>query len=175
MIFETERLYLRKLTQDDFNDLCELLQDKDVMYAYEHDFTDRDVQGWLERQLNRYKTYEFGLWAIILKKTGEMVGQAGLTMQKCEGSEVLEIGYLLKKAYWHKGYASEAANGCKQYAFEKLEVNEVYSIIKVDNISSQKVAKNIDMKIKKEFMTQYYNGDMLNYLFEAEKPACHNK
>lgn len=66
--------------------------------AYEHDFSDEDVQQWLDRQKTRYQTNGFGLWAMILKATGEMIGQAGLTMQPYKGKEILEIGYLLKKS-----------------------------------------------------------------------------
>lgn len=106
MIFETDRLYLREMEQTDFSSLCEILQDKEVMYAYEHAFTNYEVQEWLNRQIKRYEDYGFGLWAVILKDTNEMIGQCGLTMQDCDGNQVLEIGYLLKKKYWHNGYAT---------------------------------------------------------------------
>ena len=92
MIFETERLYLRKITQDDLADLAEILQNPNVMYAYEHDFSDNDVQVWLNRQIERYNKNGVGLWAVILKDTNEMIGQAGLTMQPYKNTEVLEIG-----------------------------------------------------------------------------------
>lgn len=114
MILETERLYLREMNQSDFEDLAEILQNPRVMYAYEHDFSDNDVQEWLDRQITRYEKYGFGLWAVILKNTDEMIGQAGLTMQPYKDNEVLEIGYLLKERFWHYRYASEAANGCKK-------------------------------------------------------------
>lgn len=103
MILETKRLLLREMEQNDFQDLAELLQDPQVMYAYEHDFTQEDVQEWLDRQRKRYAQYGFGLWAVVLKSTGEMIGQAGLTMQPYQGREVLEVGYLLKKRFWHQG------------------------------------------------------------------------
>ena len=125
MIFETERLLLREMGQEDFKDLAEILQNPKVMYAYEHDFTNEDVQIWLNRQIDRYRRYGFGLWPLILKETNEMVGQAGLTMQPYKNTEVLEIGYLLKEKYWHHGYAREAASGCKKYAFEKLDYDKV--------------------------------------------------
>ena len=130
MILETERLYLREMNQNDYGDLAEILQNPKVMYAYEHDFSDNDVQEWLDRQVERYKKYGFGLWAMILKNTGEMIGQAGLTIQPYKDNEVLEIGYLLKESFWHNGYASEAASCCKRYAFEQLNRDKVYSIIK---------------------------------------------
>lgn len=169
MILETERLYLKEMNQSDFEDLAEILQNSRVMYAYEHDFSDNDVQEWLDRQITRYKKYGFGLWAVILKSTDEMIGQAGLTMQPYKDNEVLEIGYLLKERFWHHGYASEAANGCKKYAFEQLNRDKVYSIIKSDNYASMKVAKSMGMKKEDEFVTQYYNGDMLHFLYSIYK------
>ena len=96
MILETERLSLRELTQDDYPALCRILQDERVMYAYEGAFSDAEVQEWLDRQLARYKKWGFGLWAAVLKETGEVIGQCGLTMQLWKEREVLEIGYLFR-------------------------------------------------------------------------------
>lgn len=169
MRLETPRLILREMNQSDYWDLAEMLQSPLVMYAYEHDFTDEDVQEWLDRQKRRYHQYGFGLWAITLKETGEMIGQAGLTMQPYKGSEVLEIGYLLKYDFWHFGYAKEAATACKNYAFEDLNKDKVHSIIKADNTSSIKVAESIGMTKEDTFITQYYNGDMLHYLYSVCK------
>lgn len=168
MILETKRLMLREMTQDDFADLAGMLKDPDVMYAYEHDFSDEDVQVWLDRQRGRYEKYGFGLWAMILKETGEMIGQAGLTMQPHRGGEVLEIGYLLKKKHWKHGYAREAAEGCKKYAFETLKAGKVHCVIKADNYASQRVAESVGLRKADEFITQYYNGDMLHYLYMLE-------
>lgn len=72
MILETERLYLREMRQSDYKALCMMLQDEDVMYAYEHAFDDAEAKEWLDRQLNRYREDGFGLWAVILKETDEM-------------------------------------------------------------------------------------------------------
>ena len=73
------------------------------MYAYEHAFDAGEVQAWLDRQIKRYHDYGYGLWAVILKDRGELIGQCGLTMQECNNGEILEVGYLFQKAYWHKG------------------------------------------------------------------------
>ena len=168
-ILETPRLLMREMDQDDYGDLCTLLQDRAVMYAYEHDFTPQDVQDWLDRQLTRYERYGFGLWALILKETGEFIGQAGLTMQDAAGEEVLEIGYLLKHAFWHLGYATEATQACKEYAFQVLKASKVCCLIKADNIASQKVAKAMGMKKVKELKKTYYNGEMLHFLYEVKQ------
>ena len=171
MVFETKRLILREIEQSDFYDLAEILKNPNVMYAYEHDFTDEDVQKWLVRQRNRYQQHGFGLWAAVLKTTNRMIGQAGLTMQPYKNGEVLEIGYLLKENFWHAGYASEAAAGCKKYAFEQLNKQKVYSIIKAHNIASIKVAERIGMKKEDTFIAKYYSGNMLHFLYSVQNPV----
>ena len=168
MIFETERLFARKLTKDDFGSLCRILQDPEVMYAYEHAFSDAEVNSWLERQLKRYVTDGFGLWAVILKETGSMIGQCGLTMQDWNGKMVPEIGYLFEKAYWHRGYASEAAKGCKEYAFQSLKLPRVYSIIRDNNLPSHRVAERTGMKLCGSLVKHYYGLDMAHLVFCVE-------
>ena len=165
MIFETERLYLRELNENDFGALCKILQDDETMYAYEGAFSDQEVREWLDRQLSRYREYGFGLWAVVLKETGEVIGQCGLTMQPWKNDEVLEIGYLFQRQFWHNGYASEAAAACKKYAFEVLKADEVCSIIRDTNIPSQKVAERNGMT-KSDAWTKHYRGvDMPHFRF----------
>ena len=127
------------------------------MYAYEGAFSDGEVQEWLDRQLSRYQKWNFGLWAVILKETDELIGQCGLTMQPWKDAEVLEIGYLFNRACWHKGYATEAARACKKYAFETLKAEEVCSIIRDTNTASQKVALRNGMMMT-DTWTKYYKG-----------------
>lgn len=168
---ETNRLLLRKLTQSDFKDLCKILQDEDVMYAYEGAFNDEETQNWLDKQLTRYQEDGFGLCAVILKETGEMIGQCGLTMQDIPGERVLEIGYLFRKEYWHKGYATEAAIACKEYAFQVLKAEKVYSIIRDSNTASQNVAKRNGMVYEGTFVKQYRGVEMPHYIFSVENQS----
>ncbi len=169
MILETERLYLRELEQSDFSALCRILQDEQTMYAYEGAFTDAEVQDWLDRQLARYEKYGFGLWAVILKETEELIGQCGLTMQPWKDGEVLEIGYLFRRDCWHKGYATEAAIGCKKYAFETLHAGEVCSIIRDTNTASQNVALRNGME-KRDSWTKHYRGvDMPHFRYVVDR------
>ena len=85
-----------------------------------------------------------------------------LSLQPYKNAEVLEIGYLLKERFWHCGYAREAVNGCKKYAFEYLNKDKVYSIIKADNLASIKVAESVGMSKEDEFITQY--GSVKNFV-----------
>lgn len=171
MILETERLYLREMNQDDFASLCKILQDENTMYAYERAFNNSEVQEWLDRQISRYQKWHFGLWAVILKETDEMIGQCGLTMQPWREMEVLEIGYLFNRLYWHKGYAAEAAKGCKKYAFETLKADEVCSIIRDTNVASQNVAIRNGMKRKDTWIKHYRGVDMPHYRYVIQREA----
>lgn len=165
MILETERLYLREMNQSDFASLCRILKDDETMYAYEGAFSDDEVREWLDRQIARYQKWGFGLWAVILKDTNEMIGQCGLTMQNWKDDEVLEIGYLFERAHWHKGYASEAAKACKKYAFETLNASEVCSIIRDTNTASQNVAIRNGMTVKDKWTKHYRGMDMPHHRY----------
>ncbi|MEG1683520.1 MAG: GNAT family N-acetyltransferase [Oscillospiraceae bacterium] len=168
-MIETKRLFLREMQQSDEQDLCKMLQDNEVMYAYEGAFSDDEAQSWLDKQLCRYREDGFGLYAVILKETGEMIGQCGLTMQDYRDEKVVEIGYLFQKAYWHKGYAIEAASACKEYAFTVLGVGEVFSIIRDTNIASQKVARRNGMERKDTLVKHYRGVEMPHYVFSIKR------
>ena len=160
MILETERLILREMQPSDFDALCRIMQDEETMTAYEGAFSDEEVQAWLDRQLERYRKWGFGLWAVILKENGAMIGQCGLTMQPWKGEDVLEIGYLFERAYWHRGYATEAARACRVYAFDTLNAKEICSIIRDTNTASQNVALRNGMKKTDSWVKHYRGVDM---------------
>lgn len=82
---------------------------------------------------------------------------------------VLEIGYLFRKDCRHKGYAAEAASACREYAFNVPGFNEIYSIIRDNNIPSQNVAKRNGMPPAGTFVKHYYGMDMPHILYKAER------
>lgn len=165
IVLETNRLLLREMTLSDMSALSSILQDEKVMYAYNGAFSDEETFAWMQKQLQRYKDYGFGLWGVFLKGTDEMIGQCGITMQKYKTVQVPEIGYLLAYKYWHKGYAIEAATACREYGFNSLKFDELYSIIRDTNVASQKVAFRNGMTII-DTITKHYRGvDMPHIVF----------
>lgn len=170
IILQTERLFLRELNQEDFGALSKILQDEETMYAYNGAFNDEETKAWLDKQLDRYHTYGFGLWAVVLKETNEMIGQCGITMQPWKDSEVFEVGYLFQRSCWHKGFATEAAKACMEYAFTKLNAHQVCSIIRDTNTASQNVALRNGMTKSGDTWVKHYRGvDMPHYLFFAQR------
>ena len=109
MTIETERLILREMTPDDFGALNAVLSDREIMCHYPYDFDEERVRAWIDRNIERYRIFGFGLWAVCLKDTGEMIGDCGLTMQNIGGVIKPEIGYHIRRDKQRRGYAREAA------------------------------------------------------------------
>ena len=169
---ETNRLFFRKLTNEDFKDLCEMLQDADVTTAWEHTFTDVQVQEWLDRQFGRYEKDGIAVLAMIEKKSREMIGQGGLIWGDINGERVLELSYMLKKSYWNKGFAIEGAIGLANYAFKEMGINKIYMPIRPENSASRKVADKLGAKVNGEYVKNYNNKDMLHLIYVLDKPLC---
>ncbi len=91
IILETDRLFLREMTMDDFDALYKVLADRDIMQHYPYSFDEKRVRDWIERNMNRYQENGFGLWAVCLKDTCEMIGDCGLTLQNIEGGCSLRL------------------------------------------------------------------------------------
>ena len=170
-ILETPRLLLREMTTSDLTAICRVLQDEKTMYAYEHAFSDEEALAWLNNQLRRYREDGFGLWAVVLKESGEIIGQCGITLQDVNGEWIPEVGYLFERAYWHQGFATEAAIACKEYAFSVLGLDTVYSIIRDNNIASQNVAKRNGMTVCGRIVKHYYGMDMPHLVYRAKRDA----
>ncbi len=157
LILETQRLRLYEMDMTDIEPLSSILQDEDVMYAYNGAFNAEETMDWLQNQIRRYKEFGFGLWGAALKDTGKMIGQCGITIQSYKSKQVPEIGYLFAHEHWHKGYATEAAIGCREYGFDALHFRELYSIIRDTNIASQRVALRNEM-IPVDSIIKHYRG-----------------
>lgn len=151
MTLETQRLILREMTMDDFDALKKVLGDEEIMQHYPHHFADEDVRSWISRNLDRYKTFGFGLFAVCLKETGEMIGDCGLTMQNINGVIRPEIGYHFRKDMQRKGFAKEAATKVRDWTFENTTFNAIYSYMKYTNIPSQKSAQSWGCKFVEEY------------------------
>lgn len=171
MILTTSRLDLRELTDDDLPALRAILQDPETMTAYEGAFDEDGVQAWLARQRDRYRHDGVGLWAVILRETGEMIGQCGLTRQRILGEDVREVGYLFTRAHWHRGYAIEAATGCRDHAFTVLGADRVWAQVRDTNIASMNVAIRLGMTVRGRFVKHDRGVDMPHLAFAIDRPT----
>ena len=151
MVIETERLLLREMTEEDFPALYKVLADSDIMKHYPYVFDEDRVRNWILRNIDRYRVFGFGLWAVCLKGTGEMIGDCGLTLQLVNGEIKPEIGYHIRGVKQRKGYAKEAAIAIRDWTFNNTPFNVVYSYMKHTNEPSEKTAVSYGCKQVDEF------------------------
>lgn len=151
MKIETERLFLREMAEDDFEALYKVLSDSDIMQHYPYEFDEAQVRNWILRNMERYGIFGFGLWAVCLKETGEMIGDCGLTMQLINGQIKPEIGYHIRADHQRKGYAKEAAIAVRDWTFSHTPFNIVYSYMKYTNEPSSRTAMSYGCKQVDEF------------------------
>ena len=97
MYLETKRLILRNLTDNDYNYLYSVIADSDIKKHYQYTFDNNRVNNWKLNNKERYEIFGFGLWAVVLKGSGKMIGDCGVTMQNINGSIKPEIGYHIAK------------------------------------------------------------------------------
>lgn len=140
---ETQRLKFRLLTRDDFDTWLNLFQEEEVVGFLGFDKIPSAVEQceeWFKIQEKRYANNLGGMNVLVDKKTKKLVGQCGLLVQEVDNKTELEIGYSILSDFREKGYASEAAQKCRDFAFENDFSDSLISIIHVNNIRSEKVA-----------------------------------
>lgn len=169
IILETPRLYLRKIQTDDDSSICAILQDIDVMYAWEHAFSYDEVVQWIHENIMRYDRDGYSYWAVIEKASDRLVGVCGLISEQADDESYVGIGYIFNKSHWGKGYAFEAASSCINYAFDVLQLSEITAQIRPENLPSRKVAERLGMSVKKQFVKNYRNKDMPHLLYHRTR------
>ena len=150
-MIETERLTLRELTMDDLGPLYEIMSDPETMQHYPAPFDEERTRGWIAWNLENYRKYGFGLWAVVLKETGEFIGDCGITIQNIDGDMLPEIGYHIHKRFWRRGFGKEAARASRDWLFENTDYDVVYSYMKYTNAGSYRTAMANGMKKVKEY------------------------
>ncbi|HWX24782.1 MAG TPA: GNAT family N-acetyltransferase [Vicinamibacteria bacterium] len=147
-VIETPRLRLREMTLADVDFVAGMLADPAVMRFYPKIYSRREAEEWVLKQRMRYRDHGHGLWLAVEATTREPVGQVGLVRQEVEGRPEEEIGYLLAASCWGRGYATEAARATRDHAFRVLRKDRVISLIRPENVPSQRVAQRIDFTVR---------------------------
>jgi len=149
-ILETERLVLREFTPEDLAALAAVLSDRETMRYYPAALDRDGVEAWIERNRRRYREHGHGLWAMVLKPSGEVIGNCGLVRQAVDGVDEIEIGYHVRRDLWGQGLAPEAAAACRDHGFEKLGAGQLIALIRPENRPSQRVAEKIGLSLWKK-------------------------
>jgi RimJ/RimL family protein N-acetyltransferase len=145
LVLETPRLLLREMTMGDIDFIAAMMAHPEVNHFYERRFTRAESETWLERQLERYRRDGKGLWLAVERATDKPVGQVGLAWQDVDGERHPEIGWLLDRPHWGRGFATEAGAATRDAAFNEWGYDHVISLIRPVNLPSQRVALRLGM------------------------------
>ena len=168
MTIETDRLLLRDTTVDDYEALYDIMSDPETMRHSPKPFDEEKTRNWIQWNLDNYRKYGFGLWAVILKDTGAFIGDCGITLQSIDGEMLPEIGYHIHKKHWRKGYGSEAAKAVRDWVFQHTKYEAVYSYMKYTNEASYRTAMANGMRKVKEYPDEK-NGISYAYAITRSK------
>lgn len=120
------------------------------------------AQEWYLKQWERYEKGWGGMNALIEKKSGLLVGHAGLLTQKIEDTIELEVAYSLLPQHWKKGFATEAALKCKEVAFQQYATSRLIAMIASSNENSIAVALRIGLSFEKSIQFQGINANVFS-------------
>ena len=140
LTLETPRLVMRQLRESDWDPLAAMYADPDVMRYIGTGVTLNRDETWrsIAAMLGHWQLRGFGMWALELKETGEIAGRAGFIDPP--GWPGFELGWLLGKPYWGKGYATEAGRAALRHGFDELRRERIISLIRPGNAPSIRVA-----------------------------------
>jgi len=147
-MLKSNRLLLRQWTEGDFLPFAEICADEEVMAFFPKPQTQQESYEMAEKIQSLIKSRGWGFWAIEIPNKHKFIGFVGLHIPKdsLPFSPCVEIGWRLSKSHWGKGYATEAANAALEYAFNKLNLNEVVSFTTLANVRSIAVMQKIGMR-----------------------------
>jgi [ribosomal protein S5]-alanine N-acetyltransferase len=167
MRLETPRLTLRPLRDDDLGRLARLLGDAEALALW-GDPLDRDgARQWIERNQARYEADGFGRCAMVLRSGGELVGDCGLARTTVEGDPEIELGWVVAKAHWGRGLATEAGAAWRDYAFERAGLERIVSMISEQNPASRRVAEKLGATVERSAI--WGGAPMLMYAYGARR------
>ncbi len=150
---KTQRLTLRAMSMDDVDTMHLLFTDPRVMASFDGQLFDRPMtERWVRRNLEHQEQHGYGLFAVILRKDGELIGDCGLEHMVIEGTPDVELGYDLRSPYWGRGLATEAAAAVRDFAFKQLEIPRLISLIRPANVASRRVAEKIGMTMERNIL-----------------------
>jgi [ribosomal protein S5]-alanine N-acetyltransferase len=164
IIIETSRLLIREYFTDDIAMLHKILSDPITMCFWPEPFTVDQTNAWVERSMTSYAENGFGRFAVLLKQTGELIGDAGILKSEINGKIENDLGYIIYHPFWNNGYATEAAEAILRRGLDSIGLRRIAANIAFDNIPSQRIAEKIGMKKESEFKNKR-NRNILTFLY----------
>lgn len=151
-ILETERCIVRELCLDDMDALFDLYADEEIGRYTEKLYPYDEEKEYQRAYINNmYRFFGYGMWLVISKETGKVIGRAGLEHREYYGETELELGYLIGTKYQKQGYAAEVCWGILQYAKEHTHFLRINTLIEEENLASIHLTQKLGFSYVEDF------------------------
>lgn len=170
-MFETDRLILRRLDEQDVDQVFAMRSDSQVMRFIRKPQNRAESVNWVRLVSSRWTSDEIGFCAVIEKQNSKFVGWCGLWRLKETGE--LELGYAIAGDCWGKGFATEAAREFLRFAFEQLKSEKIVAVAEPENSSSRRVMEKIGMKFVR--CGEFYNRELVQYAISRKSWIDHQE
>ena len=164
----TDRLELRPFVDADEEALLAVFGDAGALRYWGPPLDRAGVRARIDRNRECQRTNGFARWAIVVRETRELVGDAGLTPTDVAGVEEIELGWVVRADRWGNGYATEAARAWIERAFGRVGLSRIVSMIRPENAPSRRVAEKLGMRVER---TAFWN-DAPHLVHVLEAPAA---
>lgn len=159
---ETPRLILRPLTLDDTEAMLAIWGDAETMRWYPAPYTRQQMIERIQAQVARYASGT-GQLGLVLRASGELIGDCGPVWHEIDGLQELEVGYHVRRDQWGKGYAPEAASAILAYVRNSLHKTNPISLIRPENLASRRVAEKNGARLEKTVFWRGYDHCVYRY------------
>lgn len=149
-ILETDRLKVRESTVEDVDEFYRIYEHPSITLYMENLYPKREEeQAYMRAYIDQiYGFYGYGLWTVLLKDTGEVIGRAGLSVR--EGYDTPELGFVIDVLHQRQGYGYEVAAAILRYAREQLEFHKVQAMVKEGNLVSQRLLAKLGFVFERD-------------------------
>lgn len=135
------------MRREDTEQLLGIFSDPVLMAGFGTEPFDRTrMEQWVERNLSHQARHGYGLYSVILRSGGRLIGDCGLERMELAGESIVELGYDIRRDCWGWGYATEAATAVRDEAVARLGITRLVSLIRAGNVASRRVAEKIGMR-----------------------------
>lgn len=169
-IFKSERLGFRNWTKNDITEFAKINSDPEVMEHFPKLLNEKETSEFIDRLIDHYDRNGYNYFATEVINSREFIGFIGLAYQEypSDFTPAVDIGWRLKKNAWGKGYATEGAKRCLEFAFEELNLDTIIATCTEQNSKSENVMEKIGM-----IKIGTFNHPKLKEYPEYEKCICY--
>lgn len=162
-ILTTARCEVRETTTDDADSFYEIYKEPSITRYMEDLYDDKAAEvAYIQDYIrNVYAFYGYGMWTVLEKNSGEVIGRAGISWR--EGFDIPELGFVIAVSYQHQGYAYEVCKAILEYGKTELGFTRIQALVMSENVSSKALCQKLGFKYNSNVVVDNVQYDRLTW------------